>query len=167
VAIAIATHPGIWLRQERAVIKQQISEAWHWATLKFRRPPVEPGWTGRHRAALLAALIAVCILAIVLWDRTALGWAATLALITAIGITANRLLQGPATTLQASPADIGLDPTTPVTVARGATLRPGVPTTDAGEDADTALLAVTRDLSPDDLQVLLRLAVGLHQTSQT
>jgi hypothetical protein len=166
-AIAIATRPGSWLRQERSAITTQISDIWGKVKSKFLRPAVESGWTGRHRAALLTALIAVCILAIVLWDRTALGWAATLALITAIGITANRLLQGPATTLQASPADVGLGLVTPATVAKGATLRPDVQTADAGEAADNALLAITRDLSPEDLQVLQRLAVGLRQTSQS
>jgi hypothetical protein len=165
-AVAILTRPGSWARQERSVIEKQFSVAWQRARARFHRPELAGGSFEQWRAALLAALLVICVIAIVWWNHTAFAWAITLVLIIAAGYTANRLLFSSSMNFQSIPATTIPAESAPPSIPANETRAPRAKRGEAGEAAATPLSSVARELSPEDLQLLEQLAMRLRGSAK-
>jgi hypothetical protein len=166
-ALAIVTRTGSWTRQERSVIADHLAATWRQARAKIHRPQNAGSSFVRGRTALLAALLLICSVAIVWLNQNAFGWAITFALIVLTGYIANSLLLAPSTNLPTNsaitiPAE-AVPPSAPATVTRASRVK----TADAGKAAEASLMAVARDLSPEDIRVLERLAVLFRGSAGT
>jgi hypothetical protein len=145
------------------LIARHVSDAWHWVAVKWRRPETDSSWAERHLALIFGFMIVFCFAAVVWGDHTALGWAGTLALIIGLGAIATRLLnQSPPLQLSPSVTSGAILPTTIATDTTQYTVPTG-----SGAATEATIVALAQDLSPEDLKVLHRLAIGLRRTSQS
>jgi hypothetical protein len=166
-AVAAVTRSGSWFRREWAATRVRLETGWLRVVSRWPWTAQVGASVGRHRTGLLATLIAACCLAIILldrWNNLTVVWVVIVALIAAIGLVAIWILPRVAQRRQLDATAFALG-SEPVRSAQGTCVvaqEPGVAA--AAPNPLPALGALVRDLSDDDLRVLLRLAVVLRDT---
>jgi hypothetical protein len=165
-AIALLPRPKDSVGRVRVVTARWLTGARRVGERGFAR--LDQSWIERNRAVLLGVLIAVFCLCVITPNRITQGWGRAVLLITAVGFVLIWLATRSATRLETAPAAVGLVspmvtvPSAARTAVQGESQDGGASSQDAARES---LLALTRDLSADDLKVLSRIAGALRDTS--